>query len=177
MSDDTYTVILADGQEFSGDRDLLEEWVRQSRVPPGSRIRLDTGEVVDSDSLDWIVEARKRIAPPQQIEDVENLVEKPDVMAHIIPARNVPALLSWYAGIFSLIPCLGGPLGLTAVVLGIIGLRLSSKPEIAVGFWHALIGLILGSIFGLLWLAVAIYMTIGAVQARSAIAGSILGGG
>ena len=168
MNDDTYTVILADGEEFSGGRDLLKEWARQSRVPPGSRIRLDTGEVVDSDSLDWIVEARKRIAPPQQIEDVENRVEKPDMMAHVIPARNVPALLSWYAGVFSLIPCLGGPLGLTALVLGIIGLRLSRKPDIAVGFWHALFGLILGSLFGLLWLVLGIIMAYGAVQARNA---------
>lgn len=167
MSDNNYTVILADGQEFPCQRDLLEEWARDGRVPPGSRIRLDTGEVVDSDSLDWIVEARKRIAPPQQIEDVENQVDKPDVMAHVIPARNVPALLSWYAGVFSLLPCLGGPLGLTALVLGIIGLRLSHKPEIAVGFWHALFGLILGSIFGLLWLVVAIIVINGYYQAQS----------
>lgn len=44
-------------------------------------------------------------------------------VATLIPYRNVPALVSYYLGIFSLFPCLGAVLGITALVLGIIGLR------------------------------------------------------
>src|SRR5882672_4725027 len=44
-------------------------------------------------------------------------------LAGLIPYKNAQALWSYYLGIFSLIPCLGSPLGIAALVLGIRGLR------------------------------------------------------
>ena len=41
----------------------------------------------------------------------------------VIPYKNAPALIGYYLGIFSLIPCIGGVLALGAVPLGIVGLR------------------------------------------------------
>ncbi len=44
-----------------------------------------------------------------------------DSLTNIIPYRNVAALVGYYLGVFSLIPCLGIPLAVAAIVMGIIG--------------------------------------------------------
>ena len=46
-----------------------------------------------------------------------------DSTGGVVPYKNPPALIAYYLGLFSLFPCLGGLLGIVAVVLGIIGLR------------------------------------------------------
>lgn len=71
-----------------------------------------------------------------------------DAVSTVIPYRNMPALISYYLAVFSLIPCLGIPLGLAAVVLGVIGLkRAREKPE-AKGKFHAWTGITIGGLFG-----------------------------
>ena len=67
-------------------------------------------------------------------------------MDHVIPLRNAPALFSWYLGVFSLIPFLGIPLGIAAIVLGIIGLLKVGQGSAKVGFWHAVLGIGFGVI-------------------------------
>ncbi len=53
-----------------------------------------------------------------------------DGIAALIPFRNSYALVSYYLGVFSLIPCIGAVLGVAAVVLGIMGLRKAARfPE------------------------------------------------
>src|SRR5687768_17357038 len=61
----------------------------------------------------------------------------------IIPYKNVPALIGYYVGVFSLIPCLGLALAPVAVILGIIGLVVARKPG-AKGTAHAVVAIILG---------------------------------
>lgn len=164
MSNFAYTLVLNDGSEFSGDQDTIVEWAREGRVPSGTKIRLESGETVDSDTLDWIVQARQRRVPPQRREDIHRPEVAPNAMEHVIPARNLPALLAWYFGVFSIIPCMGGVLGIMAIVFGIMGLRLSRKPEIAVGFWHALIGMALGILTTIVWLILGIFIIYGMVN-------------
>src|ERR1700691_993745 len=41
-----------------------------------------------------------------------------NTIATIIPYRNAPALIAYYLGIFSLIPCVGFVLGIAALILG-----------------------------------------------------------
>lgn len=64
-------------------------------------------------------------------------------MDHVIPAKNMPALLGYYFGVFSLLPVLGLLLGPAAVICGVLGLR-KARP-IGVGRGHAIV---LGGLFG-----------------------------
>ncbi len=85
-----------------------------------------------------------------------------DATGGLIPYKNAPALIAYYLGIFSLIPVIGLPLGMVAVVLGIMGLVKKSKTPQVRGTAHALIGIILGSITTLVWGGCVLLMMIGA---------------
>ena len=72
----------------------------------------------------------------------------------LIPYKNVPALIGYYCGVFSIIPCFC--IGLAGLVLGILGLRkVARHPEVK-GTVHAWIGILAGGFFGLLWLGLTI---------------------
>jgi len=72
-----------------------------------------------------------------------------DSTGGVIPYKNMPALLAYYIGVFSIIPCF--PLGIAAFVLGIMGLRKAKREPQVKGQVHAWIGIVAGGIFGLLW--------------------------
>ena len=79
-----------------------------------------------------------------------------DTVQMFIPTKNVPALLSYYFGVIGLIPFLGIPFSIAAIVLGKIGLSRYKANPTPGAKPHALIGLILGIceiIFGALFLA------------------------
>jgi hypothetical protein len=65
-----------------------------------------------------------------------------------IPSKNGPALISYYCGLFSVIPYVGYVLAPTAVVTGIVGLRrATSNPEIR-GKAHAWTGILAALVLG-----------------------------
>ena len=72
-------------------------------------------------------------------------------MTTIIPYKNEKALIAYYLGVFSLIPCLGSPLGITALILGLKGLNYAKEHPEAKGQVHAWIGIIVGGFFGLVY--------------------------
>lgn len=74
----------------------------------------------------------------------------------IIPYTNPPALISYYLGLFSIIPMFGIILGIAAVILGLLGLRASRKNPEMRGKVHAWIGIIVGGLFGFVYLAVIV---------------------
>lgn len=82
----------------------------------------------------------------------------------LIPYKNMPALVAYYLGVFSLIPCLGFFLGVTAVVLGIIGLKKRAANPVIKGSAHAWIGIIVGGLFALVWGAAIALGIAGAVM-------------
>jgi hypothetical protein len=85
----------------------------------------------------------------------------------VIPAKNPKALFGYYCAIFSLIPCLGLPLGFTGLTLGVLGLKaVKEKPELK-GTVHAWIGIVLGGLMGLLNLLVVLAMLFGATLAAT----------
>ena len=84
-----------------------------------------------------------------------------DATGGVIPYKNLPALIAYYCGVFSIIPCF--PIGVVAVVLGIMGLRKAKQQPQVRGQVHAWIGIIAGGLFGLLWGALTILGIIGAV--------------
>jgi hypothetical protein len=89
------------------------------------------------------------------------------VVDTFIPAKNGPALASYYLGLFSLLPCFGFPLGVAAVYLGIKGLRnVRAHPEVRGGA-HAWVGVICGGLFGLFNFVLLILFVIGMVAAAT----------
>ena len=96
----------------------------------------------------------------------ESLPEEKDdaPMSRVIPYKNPPALIGYYLGIFSLFPCF--PIGIAAFVLGIIGWRRVLKNPELHGSVHAWIGIILGGLFGLLWLIFTGFVIFGAMMAN-----------
>ena len=74
-----------------------------------------------------------------------------DATGGVIPYKNAPALLAYYLGIFSLLPCIGLFLAIPALIFGIIGLRQRAKNPAIKGSVHAWIGIVLGGIFTLVW--------------------------
>ena len=74
-----------------------------------------------------------------------------DATGGIVPYKNLPALLGYYCGVFSLIPLLGLPLGIAAIPLGITGLRKQRSQPAVRGRVHAWVAVILGALSTVLW--------------------------
>ena len=84
----------------------------------------------------------------------------------IIPYKNLPALISYYLGVFSAIPCAGIPLGLTAFVLGILGLKRAKAHPEAKGKVHAWVGIIVGGLFGFGYLVALFILAVMGASSR-----------
>ena len=87
-----------------------------------------------------------------------------DATGGVIPYKNVPALVGYYLGVFSLIPCF--PIGIAAFVLGIIGYRRYRANPVIKGAVHAWVGIIAGGLFGLLWLASTVLSVVAAAHGK-----------
>src|SRR5258708_1908899 len=74
-----------------------------------------------------------------------------DPIAAIIPFKNSKALIAYYLGVFSIIPCVGSPLGIAALLLGLQGLKDYKKNPQSHGAVHAWVGILVGGFFGLLY--------------------------
>lgn len=90
-----------------------------------------------------------------------------DATGGLIPYKNVPALLAYYLGLFSLLPCLGLFLAIPAFVLGIMGLRKRKQNPAVKGSVHAWIGIVMGGLMTLVWGAMWIMMIIGMIAEAS----------
>jgi hypothetical protein len=88
------------------------------------------------------------------------IVEEPDATGGVIPYKNPSALIAYYCGVFSVIPCF--PIGIAGVVLGIMGLRYASAHPTARGKVHAWIGIVAGGLFGLGWLVLTVMFVVAA---------------
>ena len=76
--------------------------------------------------------------------------EEGDATGGVIPYKNGAALIAYYLGVFSLIPCF--PIGIAAFILGLKGLKAAKERPVIRGQVHAWIGIILGGLFALVWL-------------------------
>jgi len=74
-----------------------------------------------------------------------------DATGGVIPYKNMPALLAYYLGLFSLIPVVGLLLAVPAFILGIIGLRKRARNPAVKGSIHAWIGIVMGGLFTIAW--------------------------
>ncbi|MGY8766855.1 MAG: DUF4190 domain-containing protein [Pirellulales bacterium] len=100
---------------------------------------------------------------PESVTEEQN-TEKGDATGGLIPYKNVPALISYYLGVFSIIPCLGLLLAIPAIILGVIGLKKKAKNPLVKGTAHAWVGIIMGTIFTLLWGGLIILSFVASLQ-------------
>ena len=84
--------------------------------------------------------------------------KKGDATGGVIPYKNGMALASYYCGVFSLIPCIGGLLGPIALILGVMGLMHAKKNPESRGQAHAIVGIVLGLLVLLGHLAAVVYV-------------------
>ena len=87
-----------------------------------------------------------------------------DATGGLIPYKNAPALIAYYLGLFSLLPCVGLFLAIPAVILGIVGLRKRAANPAIKGAIHAWIGIVGGGLMTLVWGAAWVFMILGAVS-------------
>lgn len=93
-------------------------------------------------------------------------VESDGTLGGLIPTKNPKSLWSYYMGIFSIIPFIGIPLGIAALVLGVQALGHSNKNPESKGKVHAWVGIICGGLFALLYF-VALLAIIGAAVSQA----------
>jgi hypothetical protein len=121
-----------------------------------------------------VPEQPRRPWPPRQrpdddytdIADRARHIERDDAVSTLIPYKNPKALLAYYLGVFSLIPCVGAALGPTALILGILGLSYVNTHPTAKGTGHAIAGIVLGGLVTLGYVALLAFVVIGAATAK-----------
>ena len=102
--------------------------------------------------------------PPYQAQVGAGSKQEGDATGGIIPYKNPKALISYYLGILSGLPFIGIPLGITAFVMGIMGLRDRARNPVIKGSVHAAIGRGCGGCFLLFWAFVAVVAVIALVS-------------
>jgi hypothetical protein len=114
---------------------------------------------------DFEEEPRRRRRPRlrDEGEDYEDrdFRRRDDGLEALIPYKNPKALIAYYLGVFSLIPCLGLGLGPAAIVLGVLGLKHRNRHETAGGTGHAIAGIVLGALVLLGHLAGIVLIIVG----------------
>lgn len=85
------------------------------------------------------------VQPPER-PDGQTRHEPASAADQIIPIKNPVALLSYYFGVFALIPLMGFFFGFAAVPMGAFGLsKVRQNPGLP-GIAHAWVGIVLGSL-------------------------------
>ncbi|MEI7832579.1 MAG: hypothetical protein WCJ56_05220 [bacterium] len=133
--------------------DELQQWHQQGRVPPGTLlIDADTGEEKLIGDFSQLSVPAPMIPPPPQYYTQQQ--RQPN---HLIPTQNPQALWAYYLSIGSFI-CCGPLLGIPAVILGILGL--GKAREVGEGKTHSIVGIVLGSITSLGYIAFWVFLFI-----------------
>ena len=112
-----FRIIGGDKKEYGPiTTDQLRQWMVENRVNGQTLIRPEEGG--EWRPLSAFPELNPTLASDTAAPQVglQAAVSTTDPVSAVIPYRNMPALISYYLAVFSLIPCLGIPLGLAAVV-------------------------------------------------------------
>lgn len=143
-----FWVRMPDGSEFGpGSITLMRQWAAEGRVPRSASLVSRDGTppvpVMDQPELREVFEGKITAAQLPPVRD-------DNVLASILPYRNMPALWGYYLGIFALIPGAGLLLGPAALGLGVVGVRLAKKRPGTRGTAHAWVAILLGGLASLL---------------------------
>jgi hypothetical protein len=139
-----YTIVAADGNEYGPvDMATLQQWAHEGRVTPVTQVTtIEGGTRLQADQMPELQghlssfgQYQAPIAAPQSL-----------IGSKMIPSGNPPALWSYYVGIASLAPCVGGIAGPAAIICGVKGLKKFRENPAVYGKAHAIVGIVLGSI-------------------------------
>lgn len=145
------TITLPNRTQFvAPDQATLVAWAREGRIP------------VDA----VITEAGQMPVVAAQYGAIAGLAQptESDAVATIIPYRNKPALIGYYVSIAGMIPFLGLLAAPAALVLGIIGVRRRAREPHLKGYAHAIIAIVLGGFFTLVYWGLLIAVVVSAVK-------------
>jgi hypothetical protein len=78
----------------------------------------------------------------------------------LIPYKNPLALISYYVGVASLIPCIGPVLGLASITLAVLGLMAVKKNPIISGTAHAWVGIALSLFSALYHVGIIVFLVV-----------------
>lgn len=141
MAFEQVDLLLPDGKQHGPiDWVTLRSWVQQNQVPPGAML---------------VDRATGQQQPITAFRELASAPRGDDGVATLIPYRNVPALVGYYLGVFSLLACIpflglvGVGMGIAAVILGIKGLGNANRNPEAKGRVHAWIAIVCGGLFAL----------------------------
>lgn len=104
---------------------------------------------------------------PQQLPNEPYPPGQGDSTGGLIPYKNPPALIAYYVGIVSCLCCFFGlPIGIVAIVLGIMGLQKKARQPEVKGSVHAWIGIVCGTISTIGAILIAIGIIVGLLSQR-----------
>ncbi len=125
---------------------VIRERVADGTIVATTFVRRDDGDWTTADQIPGLL-GSGRVADPRN---------EGDSTGGLIPYKNPHALTAYYLGLFSLAPCIGLPLGIGGLVLGIMGLKKRRENPVIKGSVHAWIGIIMGGTMAVIWLIVSI---------------------
>ena len=140
-----YIVVGPDGKEHGPvELETLVKWAQEGSLPVHAPVRdLTTGA---NTSAGQMAELRS-LYPAQDFSQAPGpAVATASKGTALIPTGNPKALLSYYIGLASLIPCFGLFSAPVAIALGVKGLRAYNENPAAFGKGHAIAGIVLASI-------------------------------
>jgi len=150
-----YKIRLSDQREFGpAEMSRIVAWAQEGRIPASALLVPTDGSPIRSVLAEAQLASMVQAPPTRSTGIPEPSVADDGGISGLIPYRNVPALVAYYLGVFSLIPLLGFVLGPVAFVLGIIGLYRRAKRPQCKGAAHAVVGMILGVIGTVVWVVV-----------------------
>lgn len=138
-------VRLADGQQFGpADMPTVVQWALQGRVPEDALLVSLDGEQTRSVLSE--PEIVRILRAPPTVPSV-NIQQRASIGAPgLIPYSNPKALIGYYLSIGGLIPLIGLPLAIAAVICGIMGFKAWRADHAIKGPVHAWVAIILGGL-------------------------------
>jgi len=162
-----YKILGGDRKEYGPvTAEQVREWIAQRRANAQTMVQAEGGEWKPLSAFAEFASSFYA-PPPGSVPPFTTVVVDDNPMSSVVPYKNPKALIAYYLAIFSLIPCLGLPLGITAFFLGLAGLKVVKTHPNAHGKVHAWIGIILGGLCGLANLGVIAAMIVAAIAEKN----------
>jgi hypothetical protein len=179
-----YKILGTDQREYGPvPAEVVRDWIVEGRA--NGRTLVQAEGTADWRPLNTVTElARALPMPPPVPPDPAATAPRGGGLNKIVPFRNIPALAGYYCAVFAVLPLFAIAVGSTsryarevvfdllpfagmlpgfiAVLLGLSGLRLARQTPMAGGRVHSWVGIVLGGLcaVGYLALALALYLSI-----------------
>ena len=84
--------------------------------------------------------------PPEAPTPISDAEANKKAFQTLIPTENKPALIGYYLGVFGLLPFIGIPLAIAAIIFGRLGLKQFKQNPTPGAKGHAITAIVLGTI-------------------------------